>query len=114
MPVAARTLHRRQFTAGGTELPAVGIDCRTRAAKQFRRVVEALEREIGAGPLSAFEQDQLRQAAALTVRGEHLQAAVIRGETINDDCLIRLTGEARRLVETLKAQATARKQGAVA
>jgi hypothetical protein len=51
----------------------------------------------------------IRQAAGLTLRAEQLQAAVVRGEAVDDDQLIRLSSTARRLLTAISAKAAKRK-----
>lgn len=86
-----------------------GIDGRSAAARRFRDLVQAFETEIGGEQPSELERGLIRQAAALALRAEQLQAAIVRGEAVDDDHLIRLSGEARRLVDVLKAKTATRK-----
>ncbi len=51
--------------------------------------------------LTTFEREMVRQAAALTLRAEQLQAGLLRGETVDPDELIRVTSEMRRAVKAL-------------
>jgi hypothetical protein len=51
----------------------------------------------------------IRQAAGLTLRAEQLQAAIVRGEAVDDDQLIRLSSTARRLLTAIAAKAAKRK-----
>jgi hypothetical protein len=47
-----------------------------------------------------------RQAAALTVRSEALQAALVRGEAVDDEQLTRLTNSAMRALQALRTRRT--------
>jgi hypothetical protein len=51
--------------------------------------------------LSVFEREMVKQAAALVLRGETLQAAVVAGEPVNYDELVRVTSEMRRVMSSL-------------
>jgi hypothetical protein len=60
--------------------------------------------EFGGLPVLADgARSMVRQAAVLMLRSEQLQAAVIRGDPVNDDQLIRLSSEARRAVDALRS-----------
>jgi hypothetical protein len=71
-------------------------------------LVAAFTDEIG-GDLSTSEQALVKQAAGLTLRGEQLQAAIVRGEAIDDDLLVRLAGAARRVLGAIGVKASERK-----
>jgi hypothetical protein len=100
------TYRRPRHTRAGIELPRT--DGRTVAARRFRDLVCAYEQEVG-GEVSAVESDLIRQAAVATLRCEQLQAAVIRGEPIDDGELTRLLGAARRLLAILYSKADRKK-----
>jgi hypothetical protein len=55
----------------------------------------------GRSGLSVFEREMVKQAAALVLRGETLQAAVVAGEPVNYDELVRVTSEMRRVMSSL-------------
>lgn len=55
----------------------------------------------GAGSLAEHQQALIRQAAAVTVQCEKLQAKVVKGEDIDFDELVRLTNILARLVKQL-------------
>ncbi|WP_271554340.1 hypothetical protein [Bradyrhizobium sp. CCBAU 45394] len=50
----------------------------------------------GSEQQSELERGLIRQAAALALRAEQLQATIVRGDSVDDDHLIRLSGEARQ------------------
>jgi hypothetical protein len=85
-------------------------DGRTLRARRFRDIANNLVDEIG-GPAALTEADRIlvRQAAGLSLRAEELQAALVAGETVSSDELVRLTGTARRLLETIRSKADQRK-----
>ena len=52
--------------------------------------------------LPEAERALVRQAASLTLRAEQLQAAVVNGESVNADVLIKMSSEARRLLARIR------------
>lgn len=77
------------------------VDGRSSSARRFRDLVTAFEAEIG-GELSELERGLVRQAAALSLKTEQMQESIVRGEAIDSDTLIRLSGEARRILTSLR------------
>jgi len=84
-----------------------GVDGRSALARRFRDICRSYELEAG-GEVSEVERDLIRQAAGLVVRGEQMQAALIRGEPVNNDELVRISSTAKRLLETIRAKADKR------
>jgi hypothetical protein len=76
-------------------------DLRSAAGRRFRDLVMAFEAEVGGGTLTEFERGLVRQAAAVSLRTEQMQEALVRGEPVDDDALIRMSGEARRILTSL-------------
>jgi hypothetical protein len=85
-----------------------GVDGRSATARRFRDICRSYELEAG-GDVSEVERDLIRQAAGLVVRGEQMQAALIRGEPVNNDELVRISSTAKRLLETIRTKADKRK-----
>lgn len=85
-----------------------GVDGRSATARRFRDLIASYEAELG-GNVSDVERDLIRQAAGLTLRAEQLQAAIVRGEPVNNDELIRLSSTSKRLLEAIHAKAAKRK-----
>lgn len=81
-----------------------GVDGRRASARRFRDLIADLTREEfgDSENLSIAELGLLRQAAALTLQAERLQAAVVRGETVNADELVRLSSENRRVLAAMR------------
>jgi hypothetical protein len=71
------------------------------AIRRFNGLVAKLAAERGAGTLGVVEFEMLRQAAAMMLRAEQLQAGIVNGEEIDPDELIRLSSEARRALRAL-------------
>jgi hypothetical protein len=55
----------------------------------------------------------VKQAAALVIQSEMMQAAIINGEPVNADELIRISSEVRRILDGLAEKAGKRKPAAV-
>jgi hypothetical protein len=90
----------RSKVSNGTRL-LQNVDGRSSSARRFRDLVHAFEAEIG-GTLSELERGLVRQAAILSLKTEQMQGAVVRGEDVDNDTLIRLSGEARRILASLR------------
>jgi hypothetical protein len=81
-----------------------GVDGRSVVARRFRDLIQEYSQEChgGSADLSPAELGMVRQAAAMTLRAEQLQASVVRGEPVLADELIRLSSEARRILSRLR------------
>jgi hypothetical protein len=104
---AATCATNRSAVTNGSKLHS-HVDGRTTGARRFRDLVAAFESEIP-GPLSAIEKGLVRSAAGLQLQAEQEQARIVRGEPIDPDTLIRLTGAARRILAMISAKAAKRK-----
>jgi hypothetical protein len=87
----------------------VGIDKRSPTARRYRDLVQAYKAEIG-GDLSQRDMAMVKQAAALAIQSEMMQADIVNGKMVDSDDLIRLSSEVRRILDGLK---TGRKPAAV-
>jgi hypothetical protein len=111
-----QTLHRAVTPISATNRSAVsnrtrlldGVDGRSAGARRFRDICRAYEAEAG-GQVSEVERDLIRQAAGLTLRAEQLQAAVVRGDAVDGDHLIRLASTAKRVLGAIAEKAAKRK-----
>jgi hypothetical protein len=83
-------------------------DGRSSGARRLRDLIKAFSDEIG-GELTESEASLVRQAAALTLRCEQLQAAISRGEEVDDDLLIRISGTGKRLLSSIAKRAADKK-----
>lgn len=97
----------RSKVSNGTRL-LQNVDGRSSSARRFRDLVQAYEAEAG-GNLTEVERGLIRQAAGLTLRSEQMQSAIVRGEIVDNDALIRISGEARRILSSILAKAAKRK-----
>jgi hypothetical protein len=103
---ATRATTRSRISNRSRLLP--GVDGRSSTARRFRDICRNYEIEAG-GDITEVERDLIRQAAGLTLRAEQLQAAMVRGETVDNDQLIRLSSTAKRLLEAIRSKAEKKK-----
>jgi hypothetical protein len=79
------------------------VDGRSTIARRFHHTAQGLIAELGGeATLSRAEMAMVRQCAAIIVRSEQMQLAVLRGEEVDHDELIRLSSESRRALLSLK------------
>jgi hypothetical protein len=78
-----------------------GVDGRSATARRYRDLRDALLAELGRVP-STSEQALCREAAALAVRSEAMQAALVNGEPVNDFQLTRVTHALARTLAALR------------
>jgi hypothetical protein len=97
MPLAARRSTRK--TSTGIRLPRV--DGRTRSVRRYRELIATFEAEIGREPAEA-DRILLKQAAAIALRAEQLEDAIVAGDAVDPDLVIRLSSEVRRILDRLK------------
>jgi hypothetical protein len=98
---AVRKAPARAAVTNGKAFP--GVDGRSRRARRYYDLIADLARELGGG-LSTAEMSVVRQAAALTVKSEQLQAAIVKGEPINTDDAVRLANASARLLGALRTK----------
>jgi hypothetical protein len=70
--------------------------------RRLNRLVRELADDLGFERLTMAERSVLFQCAALALQTELMQEAIVRGEPVNGDELIRLSGEARRMLIGLR------------
>jgi hypothetical protein len=97
----------RSAISNGSRLHA-NVDARSAGARRFRDLIQSYTDEIGTA-LSESEMALVRQAAALTMQAETMQADIVNGLAIDADQLIRISGTAKRLLGAISAKASARK-----
>jgi hypothetical protein len=108
---SAWTMHEtraqlRDKVTNGRPLPK-SVDLRSSESRRHRHLIASLTDEIGGNP-TELERALIKQAAALTLKSEALQAAIVRSEDVDPDALIRLSGEIRRVMSSLKVKASKR------
>jgi hypothetical protein len=84
------------------------VDHRSSSARRFRDLVNAFEAEIGSN-LTEVERGLVKQAAALTIRAEQLQADIVNGKDVDSDALIRTSSTAKRILGAIGEKAARRK-----
>jgi hypothetical protein len=86
------------------------VDGRTRNARRYHELLAAFLAELGGeGQVTEAERALCAQAAGLTVRAEQLQAAIVRGEAVDDDALTRLANVTTRTLLALRQRRKAPK-----
>jgi hypothetical protein len=109
-PVARTSTTNRSAVTNGSKL-LVGIDGRCPSARRYRDLVAAFEAEIG-GNLTEVERGLVKQAAALTLRSEQMQADIVNGNPVDADALIRISSTAKRILGAIGEKATKRNPAA--
>lgn len=100
-PTAKRPLTICSAVSNGTRM-LDGVDGRSSSARRFRDLMLSFGGELGGiENLTEGERSLVRQAATITIRAEQLQAAIVRGEAVNPDELIRLSNTARRTLASI-------------
>jgi hypothetical protein len=97
---------RSRVTNGSRTL--IGVKGSSKYGRRYRDLIDAYSLELG-GDLSQFEMAMVKQAAALAIQSEVMQAAIINGEPVSSDDLIRISSEVRRILDAIAAQAVTRK-----
>jgi hypothetical protein len=106
-PIARTSTTNRSAVTNGSKL-LVGIDGRSPTARRFRDLMQAFEAEIG-GDLTEVERGLVKQAAALTLRSEQMQADIVNGKPVDSDALIRISSTAKRILGAIGERAGKRK-----
>jgi hypothetical protein len=92
---------RLRLTDAGIPLPR--IDQRTVGAMRYRSLLDSYGAELG-GNLTEADKALIQQIAAMQLRIEQLQAAIVEGLDVDADQIIRLSSEHRRLLTTLRGK----------
>jgi len=80
------------------------VDGRTLAAKRYRALLEVCEAEFGAAQSSA-DRELYKTWVLLALHREQMEAALVRGDAIDHDALVRTSSEARRVWSALQSRA---------
>jgi hypothetical protein len=91
----AKRVRRKRLPAPKSRTPRAAI-------RRFNDLVTRFTREMNR-ELLVGEREMVRQAAAIMLRAEQLQAGIVRGEAIDPDELIRLSSEGRRVLRSIGA-----------
>jgi hypothetical protein len=94
-------LTTRSRITNGKQLLA-NVDGRTADARRYRDLCTSLADDLGgAASLTEAQRALVRQAAAMIVQSETLQGAVLRGELVDSEQLVRLCNAATRILSRL-------------
>jgi hypothetical protein len=101
---------RAAVSNGSRLLP--GVDGRSASARRYRDLLKEFTAELGGeGIMTEPMRALVRQAAAVTVEAEKMQAAIVRGDAVDTEQLVRVTNTLARLMNLLKTKAKASKAG---
>ncbi len=90
-------------------LRGVTVNSMSHGFRRFRALVQTLAEDLGGmASLPEAERALIKQAAALTVRLEQTQAAIVNGESVPADEVIRLTSALCRIDDRLRKRAAER------
>jgi hypothetical protein len=106
-PPISRPEMTKRKSPSAVALPDAEADGRTRIARRFRTLTEAFTADLG-GKLSHADTALVRQAAAMTVRAEMAQAALLIGHAIDDDQLVRLSNASTRILTVIAGRQSAK------
>jgi hypothetical protein len=102
----------RDKVSNGTRPFAGRVDLRSAAARRYRHLITTFTADIRGNP-TELERGLIKQAAALTLKSEGVQAAIVAGQDDADpDAIIRLSSEIRRILTTLRGKAAQNKPAA--
>jgi uncharacterized membrane protein YccC len=85
-------------------MPRHAIDGRATFQSRFNALAAAFTKDLGGAP-NETEQALITQAATICARLEQLQAKLMRGESIDDATLTKLTALAARILQMLGVRA---------
>lgn len=95
---------RSRVSNGSSRLP--DTDGRSTTARRYRDLAMAYADELGGeANLTETERALVRQAAAMVVRSEGMQARIVRGEAVDDEELTRLCNGVTRILNSLRRKA---------
>lgn len=108
---STKSKHGRSAMSNGTRL-LDGIDGRTIAGRRYRDLAIALADDLGGvDHLGEADKALVRQAAALTVKSEAMQAAIVNGDAVDDEQLVRVTNALTRALTTIRRKTKAKPPG---
>jgi hypothetical protein len=97
--IASRSATTRSAITNGRMFDR-SVDGRSAASRRFKDVCAALTRDLGAAP-TITDLTLIRQAAALVLRAEQLQASIVNGEAVDDEDLVRTSNALQRALAAL-------------
>jgi hypothetical protein len=107
--VASRPATTRSRITNGKQL-LVGIDGRSAEARRYKDLAMAYADDCGgAAGLTEAQRALVRTAAMLTIQSESQQAAMLRGEAIDDEQMTRVANSLSRTLHRLGLKRAAAK-----
>lgn len=104
--IAKPMLTTRSRITNGKQLLA-NVDGRTADARRYRDLCTSLADDLGgAAGLTEAQRALVRQASAVIVQSERLQASILRGELADSEQLVRLCNSATRILTRLGLKRT--------
>jgi hypothetical protein len=93
---------RASFNRSKVTNGSLGIRLTSSAGRRFKDLIEEYGKEVaGTDELSSAEVALVRMAAGITVRCEALQSAIVSGDPVDDNVIIRLTNAGCRILLAL-------------
>lgn len=109
--IAPSSRTARSAVSNGSRL-VQGVDGRSAPARRFRDLVCQFTEELGGDAImSEPMRAMVRQAAAVAIEAERMQAAILREEAVDADELVRISHVLQRLMNGLKAKAKTARAG---
>jgi hypothetical protein len=90
-----------------------GVDGRSSLGRRYRDLCLAFAADFGIAELSVSDRELVETAAGLALRSAQLRAKIARGESVDDDQLVRASSELRRVQLLISARAEASKPAPV-
>jgi hypothetical protein len=101
--IADRLPTVRSALSNGTRMHPKGVDGRSTTARRFKDIVVSLaESSGGEAALNEAEKALIRNAAAMVLRSERLQADSVSGRDVDSAELTRLANASARLLSALR------------
>lgn len=107
-PIAGTSTRNRSAISNGSWL-LEGVDHRSALGRRYRDLCMNMADDMGgASILSEPQKAMIRQLAAVMVECEKLQSAIVKGEEVDHEVLVRLTNLHARLARDLKVKTKAK------
>jgi hypothetical protein len=101
LAIVTRQSRLRSRVTNGSKMIA-GLDGRSAEARRYKDLCMSLADDLGgAAGLTEAQRALVRQAAGMIVQSEKLQSAVLRGELVSSEDLVRLSNSATRILTRL-------------
>jgi hypothetical protein len=107
----ARHLKQGRSAVTNGKRTLIGVKGSSKYGRRYRDLIDAYSLELG-GDLTQFEMAMVKQAAALAIQSEVMQAAIINGEPVDPDNMVRISSEVRRILDAIAGKAGKRKPAA--